>query len=123
MVNSQTITWDQATAEYPRWGEDAICSHCNDRATEANSNVRFPKHKDIQGWSLLHKLIYNTDLENARPHTLGRYWYDNRGIGCTLHMHPLIKQYFRTPTKLSQHKDWVYYMKTTKMPSQSQVSD
>jgi len=103
-------------------GQDGVkeitCSRCNNLAYPVSHNVRHPKQKDDQAWTLLHKIL-ETDFTPAKKNTLAWYWENLGRMSCTLHMSDKHRSLFWIPKKHSEYDRWFKYMSSTHLDALS----
>lgn len=97
------------------YNTNVVCSRCNNKGTIISHTIRIPKINNRKKWDLLKKLLYTHIFENCKSGTLGKYWYDNGGLGCTLHVNDAVRAQFKIPRHNREFDDWITYMKTTKI--------
>jgi hypothetical protein len=80
------------------------------------SIVRAPKQGNLKGWELLEKITRIPAFKNAPPTSLAHYYKTKGNLDAKQHAPPNIRKVLWVPQKLSEYKDWVQYMLTTKTP-------
>ena len=96
---------------------DRMCPTCGQKPTPVSHVVRVPKQTAHKQWKLLEKLIFTNEFKYAKKGTLAEYWYNNGGLGCTLHLSIDQKKQFTSPTTMGEFDDWVTRMKCTNLIS------
>ena len=93
------------------WSEELqghqTCPFCkDDKIIRTPRTTRPPPQKDIKSWKVLERVHDITPFKYYPKGSKGRFWYDNKGIGCTVHYPKCIKEQIWVPTHPRDYERW-----------------